>query len=73
MPGLFEEKASVWLEESKLGWGAGRGGGGRKKVKGAAEWPDHMELFPKVPWEAVEGFDQKNEIIPLEFEQDHSC
>lgn len=47
--------------------------GSRKKVKGAAEWPDHMELFPKVPREVMEGFDRKNVIIPLTFEQDHSC
>lgn len=39
MPGLLEEKGSVCLEEIN------QGGERKKEVKGAAEWPDHMELF----------------------------
>lgn len=59
-------KRPVWLEGSK------QGREGKRKVKGAARWPDHTELFPKVPWKAVEGFYQQNEAISLMLEQDHS-
>lgn len=50
MPGLFGGKGSVCLEEINLG------GERKRKVKGAAEWPGHMELSPQVHWEGNEEF-----------------